>query len=206
MYPVETTLTTYSVLSQGKPSRQCPSRVEPTLKMPTATRASQFSLTNWGALTTTFTPSADCASSTGIVRVGRPDRAGASLVNVNCDVPTVGSCFPSGSKVDERLLTAYNDPGNFVIGYFSPGIACPAGWSTAGVVVKSSDGSVSTSGVFEAPAALTATSSVRDRGIGAFFNPIVNVFTAAIDPGETGVVCCPRSVAALAASYHRTRC
>jgi len=163
--------------------------------MPTATSVSQFALTNWGPLTTAFAADAACTTSTGIVNAGLRDPPGAAIVNIDCNVPTVGSCYPSGTKLDARASSAFTEAGKFVIGYFSPGIVCPSGWSTAGVVARASDGAISTSGIYEAPPGLVATTSGRDPGIGRpFFNPIVNAFTAALDPGETGVACCPRLV------------
>jgi len=158
--------------------------------MPSATSVPQFSLTNLGPLTTTFTADAACATSGG-TQIGLQSPAGAALFPTECTVSTLGPCFPSGSKVDARASSIFSQVGNFAIHYFSPGIVCPSGWSTAGVVVKSADGSVSTSGIFEAPAALKASKPAEELGLNRLFNPVVNVFTAAIDPGETGVVCCP---------------
>ena len=87
----------------------------------------------------------------------------------------MGSCYPPGTKLDAWASSTFTEAGKFVIGYFSPGIVCPSGWSTAGVVARSFDSSVSTSGIYQAPPGLTATTSGRDPGFGRpFFNPIDN--------------------------------
>jgi len=156
--------------------------------MPTATRISQYRLSNWGPLTTTFTADAACATAGNTVVTFR-NTAGVGL-NPECAVHTVGPCYPSGPELDAYASSVYNDVDQFIIGYFSPGFVCPSGWKTVGVAAKASDGSVSTSGIFEATTPLASTTS-RIRPL---FNPPINAFTAGIDPGETGVVCCPRLV------------
>ena len=161
--------------------------------MPTATSISQFALTNWGPLTTAFTADPACATSTGILQVGLRNPPGDGIENPDCALSTVGSCFPSGTKLDQLASSVFTEVGHFAIAYFSPGLVCPSGWTTAGAVVKSADGSVSTSGIFAAPPGFTATGRNSDFD-GPIFNPIHNVFTAAIDPGETAIACCPRSV------------
>ena len=161
--------------------------------MPTATTISQYTLTNWGPLTTAFTADAACATQPANTVVALREALGVGY-NVECGVPTVGaSCHPSGSKIDAYASLASNKIDRFIMGYFSPGLVCPFGWETVGLVAKASDGSVaSTWGIFERPAASSSTST--SGGSRILHNPAVNAFTAAIDPGETGIACCPRLV------------
>ncbi|KAK3387382.1 hypothetical protein B0H63DRAFT_509193 [Podospora didyma] len=159
--------------------------------MPTATSVSQWTLTNWGPLTTTFAANAACAT-TGISMLA-PRSALGNGFSVDCAVATVGaSCYPSGSQLDAAASTAFDKVGYFVMGYFSPGLVCPSGWKTVGVAARGSDGSVSASGIFIAPT--SGPGAVVENG--PFFNPAVNVFTAAIDAGETAAACCPSAMTA----------
>ena len=64
--------------------------------------------------------------------------------------------------------------------YFSPGIACPSDWTTAGVATKDSAGSLTSSGIF--------------TPLVPFFAPDLyppNVFIEAMAPDQTAVLCCP---------------
>jgi hypothetical protein len=76
-----------------------------------------------------------------------------------------------------------------VLPFYSPGLICPAGWTTAGAAAKLGPSSSSVSGAF------TPTNNAIPTGIDGFFEPMLDVFVAALDPGETAVVCCPRFVA-----------
>jgi len=158
--------------------------------MPSATRVSQYALTNFGPLTSTFTPDAACATRTGILQLAIRETPDILAFNLDCNVPTVGTCFPSGPKLDARVSTVWSDPGDNFLGYFSPGIACPAGWNTVGVAGKGADGKISTTGIFQRPKELDATPALTQSMI-PIFNPPINVLTAALDPGETVALCCP---------------
>jgi len=157
--------------------------------MPSATRVSEYALTNFGPLTSVFTPDAACATSTGILQLAAKQSPYDLAFNVDCNVPTVGAkCFPSGSQLDARVSTVFKNPGDNFLGYFSPGVVCPSGWNTVGVAAKGNDGKVSTSGIFDRPKDLGATPTPTGLPL---FNPPLNAFTAALDPGETAAVCCP---------------
>jgi hypothetical protein len=162
--------------------------------MPTATTISQYSLTNWGPLTTAFSADAACAT-TGISMLGLRSNLGAGF-SEKCAVPTVGaSCYPSGSQLDAVASSAFDSVGHFVMGYFSPGLVCPSGWKTVGIAARAADGSISASGIFIAP---TPSSGGPTPTIAApLFNPPMNAFTAAIDAGETAAACCPSSMTAV---------
>jgi len=155
--------------------------------MPTATRISEFSLSNWGPLSTTFTANAACATS-GITAIATKSADDVLLLGLypECAILTLGSCFPSGTKLDAWVSSVYNEAGQSIIVYFSPGLVCPLGWKTVGVAALVSDGSVRTSGIYEPPA------FKENFGVGPFFNPFVNVVTAGIEAGETAALCCPR--------------
>jgi hypothetical protein len=82
--------------------------------------------------------------------------------------------------------------------YYSPGIGCPAPWTTAGAATKYDNGSLALSGIL-APSGLTTALPPIFTGADAEDvtppqNPIPNIFVEAMGPGETAVVCCPEYV------------
>ena len=159
--------------------------------MPTATTISQYSLTNWGPLTTTFP--ADPCETGAITWYVLKTAPGFGLTSA-CNVPVVNpSCYPSASQLNSVESSVWNTVGRFVMGYFSPGLVCPSGWKTVGIAARGSDGSISADGIFVSPT--PAPSSGAQQG--PTFNPAMNAFTAALDSGETAAACCPSSMTAL---------
>ncbi len=124
--------------------------------------------TNLGPLTSTFTPPAAC---TGINAAGPGNEAffdeAEYLGHVSCVLPAVNACAPTptGSAADlaahpERYLT-----------YYSPGVVCPAGWTTVGRY----DLEKPTDGLY------------RSEGMDDFYYKS----EWPLEPSETLVVCCP---------------
>ncbi|KAM0478747.1 hypothetical protein ACHAP7_005894 [Fusarium lateritium] len=117
--------------------------------MATSTEYFGYDFYNLGPLTTTFTAPSSCATvntdhvkffNTSAPYMYHTGRA-------NCDHWTEGDCSPSGSVIDSivadiRLGTT--TPANSLF-YHSPGIACPSGWDTVGLMAKS-NGTLSVSG------------------------------------------------------------
>ncbi|KAM0494954.1 hypothetical protein ACHAP8_008332 [Fusarium lateritium] len=117
--------------------------------MVTSTQFFGYDFYNLGPLTTTFTAPLSCAT-VNTEQVHFVNKSAPYLYQVgqaNCDHWTQGGCRPSGVEIDSivsdiRLSTT--DPGIFLY-YHSPGIVCPDGWGTVGVIAKS-DGTLSVSG------------------------------------------------------------
>jgi hypothetical protein len=72
-----------------------------------------------------------------------------------------------------------------IIVYHSPGLVCPSDWATVGAAAKLSPTSTSISGAFNLSVAIPAGSNLG-------FEPEMDVMLAALEPGETAVLCCPR--------------
>ncbi|KAM0229912.1 hypothetical protein ACHAPO_009634 [Fusarium lateritium] len=117
--------------------------------MVTSTQFFGYDFYNLGPLTTTFTAPSSCAT-VNTEQVNFVNKSAPYLYQVgqaNCDHWTQGGCRPSGVEIDSivsdiRLSTT--DPGLFLY-YHSPGIVCPDGWGTVGVIAKS-NGTLSVSG------------------------------------------------------------
>ena len=146
---------------------------------------------NMGPLLTTFTAPASCTTGRELKKVASSDSPFVDAWLNQCGsqvlMGTLKECWPPGAAtVDEFISRNYRNPTTGMLGYYSPGIVCPAGWTTAGVTTRNTDGSPgSASGLFSLPPPMTAQPQYLD-----FIHGLEQI----IDPGETAAVCCPRCV------------
>ncbi|KAF5584087.1 hypothetical protein FPCIR_8778 [Fusarium pseudocircinatum] len=156
--------------------------------MPTLTEYFGTGLTNNGPLTTTYTPHASCATvTTDHIVFAHPDYITVSYGAPTCETTSMGNCLPSGSNHD-KVASYYNEyGGQGTIDYYSPGIACPKGWTTAGTFAHGNEtGSVKKSGVFTQTTSTLSGVSVIDPNM-----PLEQVWLNALGPSETLAYCCP---------------
>ncbi len=155
--------------------------------MPTATSLSAYSLTNNGPLTTTFTAPASCSTAYETMLGAATDPTFIQWA-AQCEWLPPADCNPSGSVIRSIVSSAEgsNPTVGMIIVYHSPGLICPSGWATVGAAAKLNPTSTSISGAFNQSDAIPTGSQF------AFFEPELDVFLAALDPGETAIVCCPR--------------
>jgi len=155
--------------------------------MPTATSLSGYSLTNNGPLTTTFTAPASC-STAYLTGVGLATDPAFFPWVAQCEWLPPADCNPSGSAIQsiDSAAEGGSPTAGMILVYHSPGLVCPSGWVTAGVATKLNPTSTSISGAFNQSDLIPT-----DTRFG-FFEPELDVFLDALDPGETVVVCCPR--------------
>jgi hypothetical protein len=152
--------------------------------MPSSTALYNIDFVNLGALTTTWSAPAACATSN---RIGMAyhDAPGFPVLFESCEAPKYGDCLPNGDKLDKDFAKRLDTHGlGNAIYYHQPASACPESWTTAGIAAKGSDGKVSSSGIYVPPDYTTLPD----------LNPTPNVFMEALKPGETAIVCCPRYV------------
>jgi hypothetical protein len=185
--------------------------------MPSVTSLSQYTFSNLGPLTTTWTAPSSCATQKDIYLApsSRPDQA---WVASTCGYSPRGSCYPGGSssQYDEIFTINQNMWVGGVVPYYSPGLYCPDQYTTAGIAVKDGDGKlVSSSGLFAPTVSGTSTittgpqtytttwnryqfnstsavTSTVTNTHAPTYNPYWNVFMEALGPSETAVACCPR--------------
>ena len=157
--------------------------------MPTST-IFQWHLENLGPLTETFTAAPSCATLANNVVIAASSATDAFLFHAQCAPVTYGDCYPSGPSVDAAISAADTSQpsAGWTMDYFSPGLMCPSGWTTAGLATKSKGGDITSSG----PAfTLPTTESVSSR-MRIYDNPLPNVLLGAMKEEETAVLCCPR--------------
>jgi len=155
--------------------------------MPTATSLSGYSLTNNGPLTTTFTAPASCSTAYETMLGAATDPTFIQWA-AQCEWLPPTDCNPSGSVIRsiDSSADGSNPTAGMIIVYHSPGLVCPSGWATVGAAAKLNPTSTSISGAFNLSDAIPTGSDLD------FVEPELDIFLAALDPGETAVVCCPR--------------
>lgn len=167
--------------------------------MPTST-LNGMDLTNLGPMTTTWTAPSSCTTGIRLAGVALTEVPHPPQFYELCDfddwegAPRYGNCLPDGEEIDEQIRskTDSGNPHSFV-NYYSPGLHCPASWTTAGIAEKGDDGSISATGVFS-----MTEFTVRVRPGTTEVEPIPtsdpwpNKLAQALHEGETVVACCPR--------------
>ncbi len=160
--------------------------------MPTATTFENFQITNLGPLTATFTAPASCyTGGTGALAYASKALPEAVYWANVCTLPTADACVPSGSAIAQWQSSHWLDVTQTLVPYYSPAVDCPAGWTTAGITARNTDGSPGTaSGAFSMNIS-TATTTTPGLAGRPNFLPQQVALAQVLDPGETAVLCCP---------------
>ncbi|KAJ0423166.1 hypothetical protein BJY00DRAFT_58884 [Aspergillus carlsbadensis] len=167
--------------------------------MPTGSSLFEYSITNWGPLPTDFTLPASCLSSTNWALAWTVQPSAPLYFDCNQNTEALCAPTPTDSGALETALAINEIPGDGLIGpYYSPGVACPADWTTVGVAVRG-ESTVSRSGIVATPTA-DEEDEDEDGGTGdgalpTFYNNH-DVLIDLLDVGETAVWCCPESATA----------
>lgn len=146
---------------------------------------------NLGPLTTTFTAPSSCATqSDHQIFANATSPHFPYQVAESCTMKPFGDCYPSGEKWEsEKKQTTKFVQGAYQ--YFSPGIACPKGWETVGLLKHgSSTGQFGISGV------LTVSGDPGSYGIEEERQPLqpTDFWKNVLNRSETMAVCCPTYV------------
>ena len=150
--------------------------------MPTATEFLGYQFTNLGPLTTTYSPPPSCTTATTDgIEFAKADTPTFVFGWESCSVTTAGKCHPSGSQHDKIKCQAVKTGGMAVFDYFSPGLVCPHGWTTAGKLAHGDGSTITREGIFTTD---DATPSYPFRIDGVWLNVLAS--------DETLAVCCPR--------------
>ena len=161
--------------------------------MPTST-FNGVALENIGPLTTTYTAPSSCSTVVDNTAVAFVDFPGEAYAYPRCDVdknewfrwPSLENCVPSA-----KALEVIDMPNDTHIRYHSPGLYCPASWTTGGVAVKQDSKSFSASGAFS-PDFIDPWADATSTLDAPRANPWPNQFASALNVGETAILCCPR--------------
>ncbi|CAG7565167.1 unnamed protein product [Fusarium equiseti] len=158
--------------------------------MPTATEFFGLTITNFGPLTTTYTPPPSCTAGTTDHLLYAYSNATTILHgSPTCDRDPIGDCVPGGSSHDaltSKIIGAWNLG---FLNYHSPGVHCPKGWTTA-AVLENGDGAASEvkTGVFTEVETQFDAPSYTDYP--SVLGPN-EIWPRLLEPSETLVYCCP---------------
>lgn len=149
-----------------------------------------YSALNLGPLTTTFTAPSSCATQTDHQLFANATSPHFPYLPAeSCTMKPYGDCYPSGEEWDSEAKQTTK----FVQGiyqYFSPGIACPKGWETVGLLKHgSSTGQFGISGVLTVSAD-PAIYGIDDEVSSEVLRP-TDFWKNVLDRSETMAVCCP---------------
>ncbi|KAJ4007651.1 hypothetical protein NW752_010318 [Fusarium irregulare] len=149
--------------------------------MPTATEFLGYQFTNLGPLTTTYSPPPSCTTATTDgIEFAKADTPTFVFGWESCSITTMGKCHPSGSQHDKIKGQAVKTGGMAVFDYFSPGLVCPHGWTTAGKLAYGDGSTITREGIFTTD---DATPSYPFKGDEVWLNVLAS--------DETLAICCP---------------
>jgi hypothetical protein len=145
------------------------------------------SVINHGPLTTTFTAPASCATNTQHIVYAVASDITQGGEAPSCTAGSYESCLPSGGAVDKLVSAQQSVLGQGLLELYSPGLACPSGWTTAGLAAPTVNASLSLSGIFTVSSSVPTRGSARARPM-----PALSKYLGALSPDETLAACCPR--------------
>ncbi|KAH6970856.1 hypothetical protein BKA56DRAFT_678008 [Ilyonectria sp. MPI-CAGE-AT-0026] len=155
--------------------------------MPSTTAYFGELVTNLGPLTTTFTAPASCATATDHFYYGKNSSLGIIYGQPTCGFKDYGDCIPSGSAYDSLAANMYKSATQPFVHYYSPGIVCPSGWTTAGTLAHANEtGPVTGSGVFTQD-----PYPYQIDNLPAIQLPEAKVWSEVLVESETLAFCCP---------------
>lgn len=157
----------------------------------TVTEFAGYTRANYGPLTTTFTPDPSCATAAAdelLIVKGNDVNKGVGFPKCINSVKNLASCYPSGSKVSSMFSESL-----WGLGYFSPGVACPSGWSTAGVMARATGAKGEKLDGWNGTGSLSGD-DVWTKGDNEWLQgvPMLEIYRQMMTPEETMAVCCPR--------------
>ena len=114
--------------------------------MPSISIIDDITFSNWGPITTTFTPPASCVTGTNNILVAYTIPSFDTAFDTQCSSIGGWDCIPTGTDSKAAITGTIFDPnptGEFQENYYSPGLYCPAGWATVGIAARDDKSSLS---------------------------------------------------------------
>ena len=163
--------------------------------MPTQTEYLGASVTNFGPVTTVFTPAPSCSTAAFVTGLFTSANSTIyALGNEDCTFAwNMKACVPYGDKFDFVQSKAQHTPGHGFLPYMSPGLSCPSGWTTAGSMVGDGANGTSRTGIFTHSEILT-NNLLRPPASMVIVGevPAAEQYARLLVKGETMMACCPK--------------
>ncbi|RDW72786.1 uncharacterized protein DSM5745_07958 [Aspergillus mulundensis] len=178
--------------------------------------AGWYTFSNLGPLTTTYTPEARCTASSQMFLGYLNDMPtyGGNIYpawNVQCttEVNYYDGCVPTstepvttkppaftGSTIEEyeEYQDAQIDWRGWEV-YYSPGLYCPAGWTTIGMIGRDKGDTTTSSGILSPLVSTTQTENPKTSGYYDYEDP-ASVVKSVLKPQQTMALCCPSGMKA----------
>ncbi|KAJ0416335.1 hypothetical protein BJY00DRAFT_291779 [Aspergillus carlsbadensis] len=184
--------------------------------MNVSVNAGWYTFSNLGPLTTTYTPSAHCTASDQMLLgyLNTMPTYGGNIApgwNVQCttEISYWGDCMPTTTEAStttppaftgtteeeyEEYLDAEIEWEGYEI-YYSPGLHCPAGWTTIGMIGRDAGDTTTSSGILSPLVSTTQTENPMTSGYYDYEDP-ASVMKSIIEPRQTMALCCPSGMTA----------
>ncbi|KAL4961597.1 uncharacterized protein BDV14DRAFT_180169 [Aspergillus stella-maris] len=178
--------------------------------------AGWYTFSNLGPLTTTYTPDPKCTASSQMFLGYLNDMPtyGGNVYpewNIQCTtaVNYYDGCVPTSTKPVTTTPPAftgtseeeYEDYISAQIdwrgydAYYSPGLYCPAGWTTIGLIGRDEGDTTTSSGILSPLVSTTQTENPMTKGYYDYEDP-ASVVKSVIEPKQTMALCCPSGMKA----------
>lgn len=154
--------------------------------MPTETATLGWTFANWGSAPSTWSANS-CTPTPAVYLADRNSPEFPALLET-CPDDEIGECWPRPD--DNELIDDYLDDIRNVP-YWSPGVRCPADWTSVGEAARTGTGDVDSTGILTVDALPTPGWELVDPGnfIAIGYH---NALGAILEPSETAIACCPR--------------
>ncbi|KAL2842887.1 hypothetical protein BJY01DRAFT_248843 [Aspergillus pseudoustus] len=177
--------------------------------------AGWYTFSNFGPLTTTYTPSPQC-SATDQMYIGYVNTDVGNLVPqyaVQCttELAYYSECMPTTTEAStttppEFTGTSYEEYDEWESSqiewegygeYYSPGLECPAGWATVGMIGRDAGDKVTSSGILSPSKTTTVTRYTTGSDIYYYeYEDKASVMKSFLEPEQTMAICCPSGMTA----------
>ncbi|KAL2786959.1 hypothetical protein BJX66DRAFT_328201 [Aspergillus keveii] len=178
--------------------------------------AGWYTFSNLGPLTTTYTPSAHCTASDQMVLgyLNTMPKYGGNVYgewNVQCttEISYGADCMPTTTEAStttpaaftgtteeeyEEYLDAEIEWEGYEV-YYSPGLYCPKGWTTIGMIGRDAGDKTTSSGILSPLVSTTQTENPMTSGYYDYEDP-ASVMKSILEPRQTMALCCPSGMTA----------
>ncbi|KAL2787118.1 hypothetical protein BJX66DRAFT_311609 [Aspergillus keveii] len=177
--------------------------------------AGWYTFSNLGPLTTTYTPSPQCTASDQMY-IGYVNPTGGNVVpnfSAQCttEITYYSECMPTTTSASTTAPPEFTGTGweeyeeweSSQISwegygeYYSPGLECPSGWATVGMIGRNAGDKVTSSGILSP--ATTTTVTTYTTGIDMYYYDYedkASVMKSFLEPEQTMAICCPSGMTA----------
>ncbi|KAL4882160.1 hypothetical protein BJY04DRAFT_49580 [Aspergillus karnatakaensis] len=182
--------------------------------------AGWYTFSNRGPLTTTYTPSPQCSGSDniylGYINPSYGNAVAEFAVQCTTKLTYYSECMPTTTEksttarptftgTTEEEYYEWEDSQISYTGfgsYYSPGLECPSGWETVGLIGRDAGPSITSSGALSPATTTTVTRYTTGSDIYYYkYEDEASVMKSFLEPQQTMAICCPSGMTADSSGY-----